>query len=327
MSDIDTYSRRYLEQWDKRATLRTRPRYRMSAAEAVGYVYPIATQPLARHPAVSGRGREAVHELLVRTALQWQTALAIIEVDPIADLCGKLANGVVRYWLPESARQVALTIATDEMYHAYTARESNAQVTRLTGIEAPLANASTTLVQALKYVRQNAPPDLRGEAETMVLCFAENFVTEELFGFSMDGNAQNPFYVIIREHLMDEGRHQKFFRELLTHLWAGIDDDARSQLGCLLPGFFDTFLGDFDHFLEMRVELLLFLGFDRNTCCTIAEEAYAAQYGPAPAHKGEMKFVQHCLDLVGRARMLDNAATREALIASGWVIPKSMATL
>jgi hypothetical protein len=322
---IDAYCRSYLQQWDKRATLRARSRYQPTALDVQRDVFPRALQPLASHPAVIARGEEVIHELLVRTSYQWQTDVAALEVNVVAELCGRLANRAVRFALPDSARQVALTIGTDEMYHAYAAREFIDRVRQLTGIDpGPTAEAQNALDKALAHVQRLSPREYLPEAEIMVLCFAEHFVTEELFGLSKDANskdagAQCLFQVVAREHLMDEGRHQQFFERLLLHMWREIDAEARAGLGRLLPGFLDVFLRDLDQFMAKAASVLDFLGVDRETGRRIADEAFDAQYGPPTEHKSEMKAAQHCLDLVRSSGMLDDATTRQALMESGWI--------
>jgi P-aminobenzoate N-oxygenase AurF len=323
MKGIDEYSRSYLVQWDKRATVRSRPRYRMT--DAGQDVFPIALQPLASHEAVVAMGKDRVRELLVRTAFQWQSDVASLEVDVVAELCGRLANRTMQFSLPQSARHVALTIGTDEMYHAYAAREFIAHVSHMTGIDpGPTTDGETSLVKALGHVQRTAPPGVLREAEVMVLCFAEHLVTEELFGLSKDMESPSAFQIVAREHLMDEGRHQLFFQRLLSHMWREIDVETRVALGRLLPGFLDIFLADNDHFMEKVASALDFLGFDRQTSRRIADEAFDAQYGTVVPRKSDRKHAQHCLDLVRTAGMLTDGETRAALIESGWVAPDAV---
>jgi hypothetical protein len=220
VDDLDKYSQRYLGQWDKRATVRTRPRYRLADSGVDHDLFPAVLQPLAQHEAVIARGKDALHELLVRTACNWQEDIATIEVDVVTRLCGALANQGIGVDLPDAARQVALTIGTDEVYHAYAAREFIADVNHHTGIKPEDPGHSESSIQkALAYVQRAAPAELRRQGETMVLCFAEHFVTEGLFGLSEDTTSDNPFHLTIREHLIDEGRHQNFFQHLMRHMW------------------------------------------------------------------------------------------------------------
>lgn len=256
MSGIDAYSQGYLRQWDASATIRTRPRYRLPAHQSVGDLFPIALQPIARHPAVAALGKGAVEELLVRTAYMFQSAIASIEVEVVTALCNALAVRKLNFELPESARHVALTIATDEVYHAYAAREFIADVRRLSGIEPPSLDSDSEIAKAVALIKRTAPPEFLGEAETMALCFAENFVTDELFDMWKGVEEDNAFRTVLREHLIDEGRHQIFFQNLMRHMWSGLDVAAKDALGRLLPGFLDAFLADKATIGEKAIETL-----------------------------------------------------------------------
>ncbi len=321
-NDLSTFSQRYLVQWDKRATVRTMPRYRLSESAASHDFFPAALQPLATHEAVIARGKDALHELLVRSAYGWQEAIATIEVDVVTDLCGKLANQGIGVPLPDAARQVALTIGTDEVYHAYAAREFIADVHRHTGIRPEEPGQSESPIQkALAYVQREAPPELRRQAETMVLCFAEHFVTEGLFGMSKDTTSDNPFHITIREHLIDEGRHQNFFQHLMRHMWAQIDEEARAALGRLMPGFLDIFLLNMDLYTDDQVRLLGFLGFGREDSRRIIAETFMIGNSEKPASKDKVLHAQHCLSLLRIAGVLDHHPTRDVMIESGWIKP------
>lgn len=321
MTGIDEFSQQYLQQWDKRATVRSKPRYRITESDTRQDMFPAGIQPLVKHEAVTALGKDAVRELLVRTAYQWQGAVADVEVEVVAHLCGGLANQNVQFALPGAARQVLLTIGTDEMYHAYAAREYIDQVRRLTGIEPQQArgDAVHSMAAALAYIRRSAPAGLMREAEAMALCFAEHFVTEELFGLVKDGAPQGSFQIITREHLIDEGRHQVFFAKLMAHMWEGLEPACRSALGQLLPGFLDAFLRDAESYATNAAELLGALGFEAAEARKITNEAFDAEFGPVSDRKSQMKHAQHCLSLVHSSGMLRDATTREALIDSGWV--------
>lgn len=246
--------------------------------------------------------------------------MADIEVDVVAELCARLAHQKLRFALPQSARHVALTIGSDEMYHSYVASEFNERLKELAGIDFTGSNPSP-LVKALRQVRTLSPADLVHEADVMVLCFAEHFVTEELFGLSSDGAARGVFQVITREHLMDEGRHQQFFSRLASHMWAGLDPAARTVLGGLVPGFLDAFLRDDDHFTADAVDLVTALDFTPEDAIRIVSEAFDAQYGTTPRPKWELRHVAHCLTLMHSCGMLADPGTRETLVANGWIAP------
>jgi hypothetical protein len=317
---LDAFAQRYLREWDRRATVRAQVRHRLPAEIDVGRVFPLDFLPIAGHAAVVALGEKAVHELLVRMAYRFQGEVANIEVEIVGDLCGRLANDTFGFPLPESVRQVARTIGVDEFYHSYAAREFIADLSQRTGIDPGLPPRwSYPLADALAGVRRDADPAILGEAEIMVLCFTENFVTEELFGLVRNTPQDTVFHIALREHLVDEGRHQIFFQMLMRHIWQEIGEASRTALGRLLPGFFDTFVLDKKIWMDHDLYLLGLLGFDRPRSLEIARESYVAAYGEQPMPKSQMLMSKRLLNLVKAARIDAHGPTRDALVRSGWI--------
>ena len=323
--DLDGFCERYLGEWEQRSTVRRAPRSRFSGEALAGDLFPAAMAPVLHHPAVARLDADAKRLFLTCMAYDFQGGVADIEVDLVADLCGRLAGAELGIELPRSARQVALTIGTDEFYHAYAAREFVDDVRRHTGIEpTPMQSAEEPVCLAVAYVRDTAPAELRSLAETMALCFAENVITEELFGMSRDTPAGSPFHVVVREHLVDEGRHQTYFQTLMRHIWREVGEETRRALGRLLPGFLDIFLCDPAFYVERQTLHLGRLGFDGETGRRIVGEAYAALMPVLPPGeprppKSAMKFAALPMNLVNVAGFLDHAPTRALLVESRWL--------
>ena len=318
-SDFDDYCRRYLEQWEKRATVRHLPRTRLSAEASRHELFPAALQPILKHAEVVARGPEARHRLLARATGTFMLHVAILEVDVITDLCIRLVTKGADAPVPESALQVALTVSTDEAYHAYVAREFLGDLEKHTGVvPGPAGDSDMPLIGGLAAVRRRAPPELARAADTMVLCFAENFVTEELFGLSKEADPEGPFHIIMREHMMDEGRHQIYFQKLFRHVWDGLDEARRTALGRLVPHYLDSLLtaGGYE---ASQADLLRYIGFDGETATRIAREAIAAVYGTERPAKSTMKFMRNALHLVEVSGILKHPPTRQTLVESGWV--------
>jgi hypothetical protein len=314
---FDDYCRHYLEQWEQRATVRGMPRTRLSWETASGELFPAAMQPILSHADVIARGPDVRHRVLARAAATFILHVAILEVDLVTDLCIRFVSADTGVAMPEPARQVALTIATDEAYHAFVAREFLGDLAQHTGI-VPAVGVALPLVGALAEVRQRAPAGLKEVADTMVLCFAENFVTEELFGLSREAVAPGAFHTIVREHMMDEGRHQVFFQRLLRRIWHGLDEERRTALGRLVAVYLDSVLiaGNFE---ASQRDLLEDAGFDPEAAARIAREVVAAALGIELPRKSEVPFMRNALHLVEVSGILEHEPTRRALINSGWV--------
>jgi hypothetical protein len=316
--DFDGYCRHYLEQWEQRATVRQHmSRTRLSAEAARCELFPAALQPILSHVDVIARGPDVRHRILTRAAATFMLHVAILEVDVITDLCIKFVNADTGLPMPEAAKQVALTVATDEAYHAFVAREFLGDLERHTGI-VPTRGAPLSIGAALAEVRRHAPPDLKQAADTMILCFAENFVTEELFGLSREAVPQGPFHTIMREHMMDEGRHQVFFQRLLRQIWTRLGEEQRSALGRLVPVYLDSFLTA-DTYEASQRDLLEDAGFDPGAATRIAHESIVAAFGAEMPRKSSLQFMRNALHLVEVSGILEHEPTRRVLVESGWV--------
>jgi hypothetical protein len=316
-NDFDGYCRHYLEQWEQRATVRHMPRTRLSAEAARSELFPATLQPVLSHAEVTARGPDVRYRILARAAATFMHHVAILEVDIVADLCIAFANAGAGVPMPEAAQQVALTVATDEAYHAFVAREFLGDLKRHTGIVPP-SRSAMAITAALAEVRRCVPPDLGQAADTMVLCFAENFVTEELFELSREAVPEGPFHTIMREHMMDEGRHQVFFQRLFRQMWAALDKEQRSALSRLIPVYLDSFLTP-GTYMASQCDLLEYAGFDAEAAARIAQEAMVAEFGTEMPRKSGLKFMRNALNLIDVSGILKHEPTRGVLVESGWV--------
>jgi hypothetical protein len=315
-SDFDAYCQGYLEQWEQRATVRHLSRTRLTAEAAQAEMFPAAMQPTLAHAEVVARGAEARHRLLARATATFMLQVAVLEVDLVTSLCIDFINKGAVAPVPESARQVALTVSVDEAYHAYVAREFLSDLERHTGVVP--STEDMPMVAALQETRRVTPPELQRATETMMLCFAENFVTEELFGLSKEAVPQGPFHTMMREHMMDEGRHQIFFQKLFRHIWNGLAEDQRTGLGQLVAAHLDGLLTA-SGYVESQVDLLEYIGFDHEAAARIAREAMVSAFGTELPRKSQLKFMRSALHLVEVSGILDHAPTRQTLVESGWV--------
>ena len=165
-SDFDGYCGHYLEQWEQRATIRYLKRTRFSAEAAQNELFPAGLQILLRHPEVIERGSDVRRRILARETATFMLQVAILEVDLITKLCIDFTQLGAGVSVPEAAKRVALTIATDEAYHAYVAREYLSDIKLHLDIE-PWIDSSPSLVIALQELRRAAPVELERVIETL----------------------------------------------------------------------------------------------------------------------------------------------------------------
>jgi hypothetical protein len=322
-TDLDTYCENYLVEWEKRATVRTKLRTRLTQESLKQELFTHPLKPFLQHEAVIALGPKAVHDFSLQAACNLFQGVANFEIDFVANICAKIANHSIGVALPEAAKQVAISIGTDEMYHAFTARECLNDIKLHTGVEPfePVSVAPTDFgekVPPLDFFKSAVPKHLEAIAETTLLCLLENTFTEELYGLSKDATKDSPMHIIMREHILDEGRHMVYFQRLLKHIWSNITEDDRISLGQALVKYCDHYLViDAAASFTGYTHVLHQLGLDKDTSIKIARETVDGE--PEPT-KDQMKSIVNPLHLMRVAGILDHAPTHQLLLNSGWIL-------
>lgn len=322
-TDLDAYCENYLIEWEKRATVRTKTRTRLTQESLKQELFTHPLKPFLQHEAVIALGPKAVHDFSLQAACNLFQGVANFEIDFVTHICAKIANHNIGVELPEAAKQVAISIGTDEMYHAFTARECLNDIKLHTGIAPyqPVSVAPTDFgekVPPLDFFKSAVPKHLEAIAETTLLCLLENTFTEELYGLSKDATKDSPMHVIMREHILDEGRHMVYFQRLLRHIWANITEEDRVSLGAALVQYCDNYLViDAAASLTGYSHVLHQLGLDKETSIRIAQETVDNE--PEPT-RDQMKSIENPLHLMRVAGILDHAPTHNRLLESGWIL-------
>ena len=314
MQELNGYSERYLKAWETHCTLRSLERYAVDAKTPPGSLYPDSLQPLYFIEEGRALSDEAKHFIQVQSFYQFMEFVAITETDIVVDLCSRLANDDHGVEIPPAARQVALTVATDEVYHAYVAREYIDQVTAATGIAPLPLPGRPALVDALAWARSTVPAEALDGFEIIALCLAENTLTEEVLGITKETEPDNPFHRMAHEHFLDEGRHQPFFRRLLRYFWSALDEDTKCQLSPVLAGYIDQvwWLGAKDK--DRQRSVLIATGMDENQASALIDKLFG-HFSKGTGHP----VWRHQLSIMRSAGVLDHEPTHAALKASGWL--------
>jgi hypothetical protein len=323
---LDSYATRYIQAWDRGASIKTRSRTRANATILCQDLALFPIKDLLIHPEVAALDGKTLRNFSIFTFRDILEGIAGFEVDVVASLCGTVALKGIGIELPESARQAVLTVATDELYHAFVARELMADIDeRLAASHIqPLSfyddNASETprLIDPLAFFRQELPVKHRPIADALWLCIAENNLVEELIDLNKNNSySDNYFHIYVREHLHDEGRHSALFSMLLRHIWAEIDEDCRCVLGNVIVKFFQTYHND--GFVNRGHQRSLHrLGFTPSSSHRIIKEIFGSKAAP---RKAELPAAQSALKLMMFAGIFQHEPTRAAMTAAGWLEP------
>lgn len=326
--DLEDFSQRYLGEWDKRASVRSKERTRLKSEHLSKSLYLYPLKPFLTHPIVQELGEDQLRKYSFRAAADMLQLVSNFETQLVTDQCCKLANHEIGIFLPDSVKQVALTVGVDEVYHAFTANEFLIDLKNLTGISPSSIDLNDLLndsphpfnpldISEFDYFKNNLPNELQRIGETVLLCIMENSFTEELFGITKGADLSNPFEAYVREHVIDETRHMNFFRNLLKHIWTSIDEGKKNILGSVIVSYFDTFHNlNSDSFKQFSELELRKFGLDK----TLAAQVYSdcTKYWP-PLQKTEMPFLKSRFELLEFSGILDHEPTRNLLATNDWV--------
>lgn len=325
---FESFTLRYLEEWNKRASVRSKGRTRFQPEHLNKKLYLYPVKPYLSHPLVEKLGDDELRKYSYRAAADMLEMVSNFETQLVTDQCCKLANQGIGIPIPDTAKQVALTVGVDEVYHAFVANEFLIDLKNLSGISPSSIDLKDLLsssthpfnpldISEMDYFKKNLPEELQRIGETVLLCIMENSFTEELFGITKGADLSNPFELYVREHVIDETRHMNFFRNLLKHIWSCLDENNKTLLGSVISSYFDAFHNlnsdSFKRYSELELQKL---GLTRAQ----ASEVYSdcTKYWP-PLSKTEMPFLKSRFELLEFSGILDHKPTRNLLAANAWV--------
>ena len=287
------------EKWERRATVRSRPRI-IYDKTATGYYYPISRAPLVIHPNIRSKGEEAIKYLLIQSLYKYSNDIASIETRVVNDVILKAISDKIHGINLNDEQKINLyTIMVDEAYHAYVAFDAILQIKEETSV-VPLELPKTIEIEkAINYVKNRLDTKYHGVFEFICVCLAENTLTKEIVTMTDKEETHPYFQKIIKDHLIDETRHSGVFYKLLSHVWANLSQDYKYEIGKVLAEFIELYLG-----LEVQIE------FDKQVLKSIGlkyreiEEAIRETYGTFKLTK-DHPMLKNLLNILDKSKLLD----------------------
>ncbi|CAM3844029.1 hypothetical protein [Polynucleobacter arcticus] len=336
LSDLDSFSKKYLLDWEQKSTVRTGKRSRLDKAMISNIEFPYTIKQFLQYPEVKALTQAELQPFYLQSLCNILYGVTQFEVNFVTDQCGKLANTDLGIELSSSIKQVAIAIGTDEMYHAFAARELLSDIEELTGVmpvvpqktkpELPKDTLVSSNEQAkarltpVEYFKNAVPEKLQRIAETTLLCILENAVVDDLLEMAKDFDDANPVAVYNREHIHDEGRHKVFFQRLLKYIWGAISEEDRIALGKAIAGYYEQYfqLLSYDELVQITSKNLQKLTLSEDVIQSIAPQV-AKSFAKQALH--EKDFIQNPMRLMAFAGISDHPPTRELFLKIGLLAP------
>jgi hypothetical protein len=337
LSDLDSFSKKFLLDWEQKSTVRAGKRSRLDKAMISKIEFPYAIKQFLQYPEVKALTQAELQPFYLQALSNMLYAVTQSEVNFVTDQCGKLANKDLGIELSSSIKQVAIAIGTDEMYHAFVARELLSDIEELTGVipEALQKTSAKTQIEDLvnsnkqakallnpvEYFKNAVHEKLERVAETTLLCISENGVVDDLIEMAKDYQADNPVALYNREHIHDEGRHKVFFQRLLKYIWGALLEEDRISLGQAIAGYYEQYiqqLPSYDELVQVTSKHLQKLTLSEDVIQSIAPQIANAT-AKQPLH--EKDFIQNPMRLMAFAGVSDHPPTRELFLKIGLLAP------
>lgn len=298
--------------WDRKSSIRSRPRRLLNPEQKNEYFYPITRQPLAIHPLIQARGEDAVRFILTHTVYKFMYDIAILETEVVNKGALMIANDHLNLNFPAALRHDALSIIIDEAYHAYVAIDYLNQVEALTGVAVQEIPTNTTVIRAMNLIKEKLPDDVSGLFELIAVCIGEHVLTKDLISIGKDSNVGEFFKVIMADHVLDEGRHAIFFANILEFVWAKMSESQRDCIGAILPEFMREYLRQ-DIQKDYDTAILRLLGMSEPDINTVINDSYINACNVGLNNNNPV--IINLVTLLQRIHVLEHAKTRSAFAA------------
>ncbi len=259
--------------WDKRASVRVRPRRTLGTRRSDQLYFPPEMAPVTAHPLVLAQGPGSVEAVLVQRLYQYLHFTTELELAAVMPVTMNVSRGRAGLVVPAEMRTDAFKITTDEAWHAQFSDDLLTQVVDETGI-APVTLAVPRFIERLDEIRHRLEPGLRGAQDLLFSIVSETLISSLLADIPKDTRVPTAVREMVADHAEDEGKHHAYFRQLLLFFWPALSAEQRRVLGPVIPDLIFTFL-------EPDARCTGFALFDIGLDARAVEQVLAESYVPA----------------------------------------------
>lgn len=249
------------EDWERRATIRTRPRRLLENDDKL--IFPLCRQPLVLSATFLEHCPQRRDFVLVQSFYKYINDVVIFETEIVDKTARNIAKNRFMPSFPLACRCDAMSVVVDEDYHALVALDFLRQTVEMTGVEPLDLPRQIELSRALPAAQALAPSHLRDAVELVCVAIAENTVTHEVAAFSKDDSVKSSIRGMMADHLFDEGRHAQFWTRLVRLYWQAVSPADRDSIAQVLPTFLTHYLSnDLQKTFDLHVIEHLCVGAD-----------------------------------------------------------------
>lgn len=306
MSSADYRS--FAEDWEQRATIRTRPRRLLEDDDKL--IFPLCRQPLVLTTTFLEQCPQWRDFVLVQTFYKFINDVVIFETEIVDKTARSIAKNRFSVPFPFACRYNAMTVVIDEDYHALVALDFMQQTIEMTGIPPLELPAQIELSVAIPIALGLAPGHLRDAVELICVAIAENTVTQDVAAFSKDDSVKQSIKGLMADHLFDEGRHAGFWTRLVRSYWLTASEEDRATIAQILPIFLQHYLTN-NLQKSFDLQLIEHLDVSTNTRAALQAEVHALAFPITRQHP----LVGNIMGLLRHSGLLQTPCVSQALDA------------
>lgn len=263
-----------LKKWERSAIVRSRPRRILNEKDRESTLFfPTERLPLCMHPKVQVLGERALSFIQVQTLYHYLNGIANIELDIINESSYKLYKNAIGLDFPIEMRLDALTVVVDESYHALVALDLMNQVKQMTSISPLSMPEDTEASYAMKEALEHVDDGLRELLRLVCVSLSEQALTTDLINVINNKDIFPTFYLVMKDHVADEGRHARFSQQVLGHIWRHSETATKQAMTQPILKFLDGYATDSLN-KEFDTTLLRELGLDEVDIKDVIESTY-----------------------------------------------------
>jgi hypothetical protein len=296
----------FAEQWERRATIRTRPRRLLEQDDRL--IYPLSRQPLVASGIFQQHCPEQRDYVLLQTLYKFINDIVIFETEIVDKTARSIAKGRFALPFPLPCRYDAMTVVVDEDYHALVAMDFLQQTIASTGIEPLSMPREIELSRAIPAAMAQAPERLQPAVELICVAIAENTVTNDVAAFAKDDTVKPSIKGLMADHLADEGRHSTFWTDLTRLYWNTADQTDRELIARQLPVFIEQYLTN-EIQTAFDLQLIEALSVPPEVAAALKQEVMSLAFPIGPHHP----LVQNIIRFFKRSSLLEAPCIQAAL--------------
>ena len=232
--------RSFADDWERRATIRTRPRRLLEDDNK--FIFPLCRQPLVLTATFLEHCPQWRDFVLVQSFYKFINDVVIFETEIVDKTARSIAKNRFAVPFPLTCRVDAMTVVVDEDYHALVAMDFMQQTVAMTGIKPIRLPDQIELSRAIPAAVALAPEHLRSAVELICVAIAENTVTGDVAAFARDDTVKPSIKGLMADHLLDEGRHSSFWARMVRIYWHTASEADREAIANILPVFIGHYL-------------------------------------------------------------------------------------